>query len=120
METIFRTLKSMWKTDKSFNICDLGSNTAMILFDNEDDLNRILMCGPWSFDKYLLGLYQLGTNEAVKSASFDKGSFWIQIHDLPIKHMSKANAEVIGSTLGLVEQVDIGAMGDCRGRCLRV
>ena len=32
METVFRTLKSMWKTEKSFNICDLGSNTTMILF----------------------------------------------------------------------------------------
>lgn len=120
MEVVFRTLKSMWKTEKSFDIRDLGSNTAMIIFYDEDDLDCILLCGPWSFDKYLLGLYKPGKNEAVKNASFDKASFWIQILDLPIQHMSKANAEAIGSTLGLVEQVDTDAKGDCRGRCLRV
>lgn len=87
----------------------------MILFDNEDDLDHILMRGPWSFDKYLLGLYKLGKKEAIKNASFDRESFWIQIHDLPIKHMSKANAEAIGRNLGLVEQVDASAMGDCWG-----
>nr|POE54607.1 hypothetical protein CFP56_53179 [Quercus suber] len=103
MEVGFQTLKSMWKTNNSFDVRDLGSNKAMILFDDEDDLDRILMRGPWSFDKYLLGLYKLGKNEAVKNASFDRESIWIQIHYLPIQHMGKANAEAIGSTLGLVE-----------------
>ena len=114
MEAAFRTLiKSMWKTEKSFNIRDLGSNTAMILFDDEDDLDHILMRGPWFFDKYLLGLYKPGKNKAVKNASFDRESFWIQIHDLPIQHMRKANAEAIGRTLGHVEQVDASATGNC-------
>ena len=120
IEAVFWTLKSMWKIEKSFNIHDLGSNTTMILFNNEDDLDHILMRGPWSFDKYLLGLYKPGKNEAVKNASFDRESFWIQIHDLPIQHMSKVNAEAIGKTLGPVEQVNASATSDCRRRCLRV
>lgn len=76
MEAVFRTLNSMWKTKKSFDIRDLGSNRVMILFDDEYDLDHILMWGPWSFDKYLLGLYKPGKNEVVKNAKFDKESFW--------------------------------------------
>lgn len=118
-EAVFWTLKNMWKTEKSFDIRDLGSNTVMILFDDEFNLDHILMWGPWSFDKYLLGLYKPRKNEAIKNAKFDRESFWVQVHDLPIQHMSKANAEAIGSTLGIVEQVDTGPTRDCRGRCLR-
>lgn len=84
METILRMLKSMWKTEKSFDVRDLGSNMVLVLFNEEYDLDHILMCGPWSFDKYLLGLCKLEKNEAVKNARFDRASFWVQIHDLPI------------------------------------
>ena len=120
MEAVFQTLKSMWRTEKSFDIRDLGLNTAMILFDDEYDLDHILMHGPWSYDKYLLGLYKPRKNESIKHACFDRESFWVQIHDLPIQHMSKTNAEAIGSSLGLVEQADASPTGDGRGRCLRV
>nr|POE65774.1 hypothetical protein CFP56_38245 [Quercus suber] len=49
-----------------------------------------------------------GMNEAVKNAKFDRESFWVQVHDLPIQYMSKVNAEAIGSTLRVVVQVDTG------------
>ena len=77
------------------------------------------MRGPWSFDKYLLGLYKLGKNKAVKNARFEHISFWMQIHDLPMQHMNKENTEAIGNSMGLVEQVDASPTGDCRGKCLR-
>ena len=75
MEAVFRTLKSMWRTEKGFDIRDLGSNTAMILFDDEYDLDHIMMRGPWSYDKYLLGLYKPRKNESIKHARFDRESF---------------------------------------------
>lgn len=84
MEAVLRMLKSMWKIEKSFDVRDLGSNVVLVLFNEEYDLDHILMCGPWSFDKYLLGLYKLEKYKAVKNARFDRASFWVQIHDLPI------------------------------------
>ena len=123
MEAVLRKLRSMWKTEKSFDIQDLGFNMVLVLFDEEYDLDHILMCGPRSFDKYLLGLYKLEKNEAVKHARFDRAyklekneavkharfdraSFWVQMHDLPIQHMNRENAEAIGNSVGLVAQVD--------------
>ena len=76
---MLRTLKSMWKTEKCFDIRDLGSNMVLVLFDEEYDLDHILMRGPWSFD--ILGLYKLEKNEAVKHARFDRASFWVQMHN---------------------------------------
>ncbi|KAK7861237.1 hypothetical protein CFP56_024320 [Quercus suber] len=66
-------------------------------------------------DGKLLDLYKPGTNEAVKNAKFDRESFWVQVHDLPIQYMSKVNAEAIGSTLRVVVQVDTGPVRDCQG-----
>lgn len=120
MEAVMCTQKSMWKTENSLDIRDLGSNMVLVLFDDEDDLDHILMRGPWSFDKYLLGLYKLKNNESVKNAQFDRASFLVQMHDLPIQHMNKENAEAVGNSVGLVEQVHASPKGDCRGRCLRV
>lgn len=34
--------------------------------------------------------------------------------------MSKATAEAIGRTLGLVEYIDESNSGDCRGKCIRI
>ena len=34
--------------------------------------------------------------------------------------MRRENAEAIGKTLGTVEDVDVSAIGDCRGKCICV
>ena len=120
MEAITRTLRSMWRSGGAFEIRELGSNTALLLFEDEADVQRILLQGPWTFDKYLIGVFRPGNDVAVEDAIFDRASFWVQIHGLPIRRMNKVTAEAIGQTLGIVESVDQSSSGDCRGRCIRV
>ena len=43
LEAIIRMLRIMWRSGGSFDIRDLGINTIMILFDDEDDPEHILM-----------------------------------------------------------------------------
>ena len=43
LEAITRMLKIIWRSRGSFDICDLGNNTVMLLFDDEDDPKCILM-----------------------------------------------------------------------------
>lgn len=106
MEAITRTLRSMWRSGGAFEIRDLGSNTALLLFDDEENVNRLLKQGPWSFDKYLIGLNKPGDDASVDDASFNRASFWVQIHGLSIHRISRVNAEAIGQTLGIVERID--------------
>ena len=65
------TLHFKWRGSGS------GLKMAMILFDDKYDLDHILMRGPWSYVKYLLGLYKPGKNESIKHTRFDRESFWI-------------------------------------------
>jgi len=96
MDALLRTLKSMWCSIQEFEIRDLSSNTILLLFSNKADALKILSQQPWSFNKYLIGLYKPTKDESVEDAKFDYASFWVQIHNLPINHMNKTNAEAIG------------------------
>lgn len=51
LEALTRMLRSMWRFVQTFEVCDLGSNTILILFNNDIDPQKILLQGPWSFDK---------------------------------------------------------------------
>ena len=55
---------------------DLGNNIVMLFFYGEDDPQRILMQGPWSFDKYN-GLFHLGEVATVEDTRFGTSSFWV-------------------------------------------
>ena len=43
LEATTRTLRSMWRDGGNFDVRDLGKNTSMLIFDDEDDPKRILM-----------------------------------------------------------------------------
>lgn len=118
LEATTWTLKSMWRSGGSFEVQDLGNNMAVISFEDEYDPKRIIMQGPWSFDKYLIGLFHLGELATVDDAKFDTASFWVQIHGLQIKRITWENAEAIAGTLGEVECVEELDKGDCCGRCM--
>ena len=84
IEALSRTLRSMWCSVQNFKVHDFGANTVLILFENEADPPKILAQGPWSFDKYLIGLYKPKEEESMDDATFTNASFWIQIHDFPL------------------------------------
>lgn len=120
IKALSRTLKSMWRFVQDFEVRDLTENTVLLLFMDEPDTQKILSQGPWPFNKYLIGLYKPKATKYVDDVSFDTTSFWIQIHNLPLSRMNRANAHAIGSTIGKVEQVDASLAGECHGRYLRV
>ncbi|KAK7823300.1 hypothetical protein CFP56_035669 [Quercus suber] len=40
MEALSRTLRSMWQSIKDFEVCDLTSNTILILFSNKANVMK--------------------------------------------------------------------------------
>ena len=120
LESVARVLKSVWKAENNFEVSDLGENKVMFLFQTKDDMEKVLLLSPWSFDKYLLILHKMVRGEAVKDIKFEKTPFWIQIHGLPTMCQTKEVGLSIGATLGKVEKVDANAKGFCLGNSLRI
>uniref|UniRef100_A0A7N2R7P6 DUF4283 domain-containing protein n=1 Tax=Quercus lobata TaxID=97700 RepID=A0A7N2R7P6_QUELO len=120
LESVARVLKLAWKTKESFKVSDLGENRALFLFKTMDDLDKVLLQGPWLYDKYLLILHKLQVGESAWKVWLDRVSFWIQIHGLPTMSQTKEVGMRIGETLGLVEKMDVDNKGFCMGGCLRI
>ena len=77
LEVVVKALKLIWKTSKNFVVQDIGDNTTLFIFQNEEDLNRVLKASPWSFDKYLLVLHKFGKGDLASTITFNRSSFWI-------------------------------------------
>jgi len=45
-------------------------------------------------------------SESISSLVFDRTSFWVQIHDIPVGSMTRRIAKDIGSVVGAIEVTD--------------
>ena len=120
LEAVVKALKPIWKTSENFVVQDIGDNATLFIFQNEEDLNRVLKASPWSFDKYLLVFHKLGKGDSASSITFNRSFFWIQVHGLPMRMQTKEVAEKIAGQLGPIEKVDVGSRGFSLGKYLRL
>ena len=119
-EAVYRTFKPLWRTRKPFCIHDVYENKLVFEFENEMDLERVLESEPWTYDKHLILFQRIDNTTTISSLSFSKCSFWVQIHNLPIKSMTPELGLSIGSSIGkVVRVVDSDEKGSI-GRSLRV
>lgn len=51
---------------------------------------------------------------------FDRLALWIQIHGIPTTYQTKEVGYSIGTTIGLVESVDVNEKGFCLGSFMRI
>ena len=119
-EAVYRTFKPLWRTQKPFCIHDMYDNKLVFEFENEMDLERVLKLEPWTYDKHLVLFQRINDTTTISSLSFLECSFWVQIHNLPIKSMTPELGLSIGSTIGkVVRVVDSDEKGSI-GHSLRV
>ena len=98
----------------------MGENRVLLLFQEKEYLDRVLLQGPWSFDKYILLLHKLEVGESISTLTFKDATFWVQIHGLPTLSQTREAGLRIGRSLGKVEKVDVGDKGFSMGCYLRI
>ena len=101
MEAIAKTFTLLWKTIKVFEIRDMGDHRVMFVFPDAADVDRVLMGEPWTFDRHLVVLEKMNINDGFEDLSFNQTSFWVQVHDLPIRSSSLEVAMEIVSMMGV-------------------
>ena len=74
---------------------------------------------PWSFDKNLVALQRYDKDVSLAKLKFDKVTFWVQVHDIPISFMTKKVAEGIRDKIGELTQA-IDTVNDEGGSFIRV
>ncbi|KAK9992566.1 hypothetical protein SO802_027551 [Lithocarpus litseifolius] len=105
MEAIAKTFTLLWKTRKGFEIRDMGDHRVLFVFPDAADVDRVLMGEPWTFDRHLVVLEKMNSTGVFEDLSFNQTSFWVQVHDLPVRRSSLEVAMEIVSVMG---KVDVG------------
>ncbi len=76
-EAITRTFRPLWRAEKGFVVKDLGDNNALITFQDDVDLERVITNGPWSYDKFLVVLQRIEDDTPLASLSLNLAVFWV-------------------------------------------
>ena len=54
IDAVVRTFRPLWCTKGCFQTSDAKQNFMVFTFDLEDDVEKVLMGEPWSFDRHLV------------------------------------------------------------------
>ena len=102
MEVIAKTFNPLWRAKNGFKIQSFGDHKFLFIFDNKEDVDRILEGEPWTFDKHLVVMNRYEDESTLQDVKFEKTKLWVQLHGIPIKYMTIEAAKKIGSVLGEV------------------
>ncbi|KAK3198883.1 hypothetical protein Dsin_022298 [Dipteronia sinensis] len=108
-EAFMRVIRRIWQVVKGLDIESVTGNMFTFHFRDEDDMSRVISGSPWSFDDALIALERPSGKVTVESLGFNRADFWVQIHQVPIRCMSKDIGWFLGGMIGDVMDVDRGA-----------
>ena len=100
MEAISKTFKLLWRTQKWFEVCDMGNHRVVFVFTDAD---KVLMGEPWTFDKHLVTMKSIEKHTDVRTLPLESTHFWVQVHDLPIG-LNPSVAKEIVQIVGTVDE----------------
>ena len=108
VDSIARTFNPLWRAKKGFKIQKIGDHEMLFSFETKEDVDRILSSEPWSFDKHLVIMQRYDHEQPFQDIKFEKTTFWVQVHGLPMKYMTVAAAKkvygVVGDVISQSEQ----------------
>ena len=102
VDAIARTFKPLWRAINGFTIKNMGNHVMLFIFEKQEDVHRVMVSEPWTFDKHLVVIQKYEKNTPLQEVSFNKTSLWVQVFDIPVRYMSKETAEDICSSMGEV------------------
>lgn len=82
-------------------------------------MDLILQNQPWSFNKHLVMLQRYNSDTPIRDMVFKTTLFWVQVHDIPMRFMTRAVAKEICDTIGDVQK-STGAVDEEGGHFIRV
>ena len=58
---------------------------------------------PWTYDKFLVVFQRVQGDEPIQDSMFSHTSFWVQLHNIPIRRRTAEATTSIGRSIGVVE-----------------
>ncbi|KAK4412627.1 hypothetical protein Salat_2909800 [Sesamum alatum] len=110
-EAFKATMSNSFNPGRGLEIRLIEEGRLLFKFNHILDRRRVLDSGPWSFEKHLLVLQPVEDNENPSRIDLNWAEFYIHVHDLPLKRMTKDITAFIGNQLGVFKEVDLDRGG---------
>lgn len=104
--TLVEIIKHIWKTKEKVTVEKISENIFKFTFESGVDRDFVYHNRPWTLNGAHLVLKLWHEDERLEEISFDKATFFIQVHGLPPKQLVESNAKKIGSMLGELVDFD--------------
>ena len=120
LDALRKNMRMLWKTNKGVRISKIDDELFLVEFGDGKDKKKVVEMCPWSYENQLVLMQDFEGELTPKEIDIRWAPFWIQIHNLPLKCRTKETGWAIGSSVGLVLDVDVPESGVQWGKCLRV
>ena len=67
----------------------IGDHLILFSFDSKEEVDRILVAEPWSFDKCIMVLSRYDHSAPTNALDMTTVSFRVQVHDIPLRFRNK-------------------------------
>ena len=65
-----------------------GDHILLFVFDNREEVDKILSSAPWRFDKHLVVLQWYDREVPIRALKFNTILVWIQVHDILMRFLN--------------------------------
>ncbi|KAK1554283.1 hypothetical protein Q3G72_010086 [Acer saccharum] len=119
-EVFIDVMNKIWRVNGGVKIEPIEGNIFAFYFNSLEDRQRILKRGPWSFDRAIIVFVSPCGIGEIHDLKFKSVDFWVQIHNLPLLCLTEEIGFFLGSMIGVVLDMDLGAIVEGMSRFLRV
>ncbi|KAJ1431089.1 Zinc knuckle CX2CX4HX4C [Sesbania bispinosa] len=105
-KTVTRNILREWGVQDGVYVSQLGHNTFLFHFSDNQLLHRITTQAPWNVNGRILSVKKWDSNIPLERVSFNLIPFWVQLHGLPLQNFNFDYVAKIGKKLGSILEVE--------------
>ena len=113
-------VRKMWNPCGGMDCIDLGYDYFLVKFELDEDVDTILMGGPWFIGQQFIAIRQWEPEFKASTATLSSVAVWIRLPKLPIEYYKPNALLKIGKAIGPVLRIDSHTANGERGRFARL
>ncbi|KAL0439587.1 UNVERIFIED_CONTAM: hypothetical protein Slati_2441700 [Sesamum latifolium] len=119
-EALKNTLLNSFNLIKGLEMRLIDNGRILFNFAHTIDRKRVIEGGPWAFEKNLLFLTAIEEDDDPASIDLNWVDFFVHVHGLSLRRMSRHMVEFIGNQLGKFRDVELDNGSQVWGSSLRI